>query len=160
MKTVLKYSGIIAAIFAIVAFIMILACDAVKYETALGTLTIKGTIALFGGKASMFTYKLAPLALIAFILMIAALVIILLGIILPIAKVTALDKVSGILNLIAVVALIVAGVFVFITLSNFNSANDLNGGSLTVGYVFVGIFSIVAGAFAILPAAVNLLSKK
>ena len=159
MKTVLKYSGIIAAIFAIVAFIMLLACNGVTFDWG-GTTIIPGTVVLFGGKVGLLTYKLAPLALIAFILIIVALVIIIAGIVLPLAKVTALDKFSGILNLIAVAALIVAGIFVFISANNFASANNISSVTLTPGYVFTGIFTIVAGAFAILPAAVNLLSKK
>lgn len=160
MKTFLKYSGVCAAVFAIVAFIMLLACNAITYESLLGTTNVGGTIVLFGGKIGALTYKLAPLALIAFILIIVALVIIIAGIVLPLAKVTALDKFSGILNLIAVAALIVAGIFVFISANNFASVNEISSGNLTPGYVFTGIFAIVAGVLAVLPAVANLISKK
>lgn len=159
MKTFLKYSGVCAAVFAIVAFIMLLACNGVTYDWG-GTTTIAGTVVLFGGKVGIITFKLAPLALIAFILIIVALVIIIAGIVLPLAKVTALDKFSGILNLIAVAALIVAGIFVFISANNFASANDISSVTLTPGYVFTGIFAILAGVLAVLPAVANLISKK
>ncbi|MBR3618010.1 MAG: hypothetical protein IKN46_04970 [Acholeplasmatales bacterium] len=157
MKTFLKYSGIIAAIFAIVAFIMILACSAVQYEL-IGTHYISGTTVIFGGDS----IKLAPAALIAFILLIVALIIIIAGIVLPLAKVTALDKVSGILNLLAVIALIFAGILIFCTKNSLCDANNASKDyyQLTVGYVFAGIFALVAGILAVLPAVVNLISKK
>ena len=162
MKTVLKFSGVIACIFALIAFIMVLACDAVRWEvTLLGVTTVsylKGTTAMFGGDH----VNLAPAALVAFILLIVALVIILAGIILPLAKVTALDKVSGILNLIAVIALIFAGVLILCTKNSYCDANKLSNtnSDLTVGYAFAGIFAIVAGIFAVLPTCANLASKK
>lgn len=157
MKTVLKFSGVIACIFALIAFIMILACNAVQYEL-IGTHYVKGTTVLFGGDH----IKLAPAALVAFILLIVALIIVIAGIVLPLAKVTKLDKISGILNLVAVVALILAGILIFCTKNSLCDANDAAKDyyDLTVGYVFAGIFSLIAGIFAVLPAVANLISKK
>lgn len=159
MKTVLKFSGVIACIFALIAFIMILACDGIQYKLGSVYMYASGTTVLFGSDSS----KLVPAALVAFILLIVALIIVIAGIVLPLAKVTKLDKISGILNLVAVVALILAGILIFCTK---NSFVDANGGStwgslnLTVGYVFAGIFALIAGIFAVLPAVANLISKK
>lgn len=169
MKKFLKYSGIIAAILAIVAFILMLACPAVRSGD---DIVAKGTTVLFGKKETStvlgvtFTgeTKLAWSALVGWIFVIVALIILLLGIILPLVKVTALEKFAGVLNLVAVVLLIVAGVFAFISLSVFCTANGLDSvpekWSLGAGWVIAGILAIVGGVVAILPAVVDLIGKK
>ena len=169
MKKFLQFSGIIAAVLAIVAFILLMATPAAMSGDEI---VAKGTTMLFGKKESAtilgitFTgeTKLAWSALLAWIFVIVALVILLLGIILPLLKVTALQKFAGVLNLIAVVLLVVAGIFVFISLAVFCSANGLDSVPekwvLSAGWVIAGILAIVAGAIAILPAAMDLIGKK
>lgn len=170
MKKFLQFSGIIAAVLAIVAFILLLATPAAMRGDEI---VAKGTTMLFGKKEAVVVagfnlgtseVKLAWSALLAWIFVIVALVILLLGIILPLLKVTALQKFAGILNLVAVVLLVVAGIFAFISLAVFCSANGLDSvpekWSLGAGWVIAGILAIVAGAIAILPAAMDLIGKK
>ena len=175
MKTVLKFSGIIAFVLAVVAFILMMATTSVVYTTnvnvpGLGSgshsSSVSGTVGIFGDD-----HFAAPWAgLIAWILIIVALLILCSAIVLPLLKVKALDKFAGILNLVAVIALVVAGVFMFLEVTAWTAANGdgsyslgsaLNGSySLGAGWVIAGIISIVAGVVAVLPAAADFLDKK
>ena len=173
MKTLLKYSGIISAVLAIVAFILLLATPAFTYtvkDNILGTkksADIAGATAIFGGTDAKYAATWA--GLLAFILIIVALVILICAIVLPLLKVKALDKFAGALNLVAVISLILAGVFAFCIVAAFKAANgDASGSSwigsatytIGAGWVIAGIIAIVAGVFAILPAACDFISKK
>lgn len=179
MKTVLKFSGIISAVIAIVAFILLLATPALSYTVASNfsadkTVTnVSGTLAIFGGEQKTFlgTFKWYPTwaGLLAFILIIVALVILCCAIILPLLKVKALEKFAGVLNLVAVISLILAGIFAFCIVAAYKAANgDASGASflgtasysIGAGWVIAGILSIVAGVFAVLPAAFDFLGKK
>lgn len=176
MKTLLKYSGIISAVLAIVAFILLLATPGVSYkaESGLGEVTknISGVACIFGGTDDKFACTWA--GLLAFILILVALVILICAIVLPLLKVKSLDKFAGVLNLVAVVALILAGIFAFCIVAAFKAANGDASGEITIagykvakatysigaGWVIAGILSIVAGVFAVLPAASDFISRK
>lgn len=166
MKTFLKFSGAIAAVLAIVAFILTLATNAVVYSYGNTSVSYAGTWVTFGHTESTLlgdvTYKLSWSALLAFIFAIVAIVILCAGVILPLLKVTALDKFAGILNLVAVILLVIAGVFVFIAFPTWVSANEgtTDNGALGAGWVIAGILYIVGGCIAIAPALANFLSKK
>ena len=178
MKTVLKFSGIISAVIAIVAFILILACPGVitKGNFSGNEVQNSGTLCIFGGegKGIILTYKYSATwaGLLAFILIIVALVILCCAIILPLLKVKVLDKFAGVLNLVAVISLILAGIFAFCIVAAFKAANrdgvasayGVTVNTLTfsigAGWVIAGILSIVAGVFAVLPAAFDLFGKK
>lgn len=174
MKNVLKFSGVIAAVLAIVSFILLLACPSVTATvTVLGyssTSSYSGISGIFGGGTTTIgdtTTEIDAAAvwtgILAFVLILVALVIIIAGIVLPLLKVTALEKVAGILNLVAVICLILAGVFTFCEVPAFVSANggsSTDGFALGAGWIFSGILSIVAGVFAILPAAFDFIGGK
>ena len=172
MKKVLKYSGIISLILAAIAFILMMASPAVVYKSGSTTIEFGGTMAIFGGPTDLNQKgillitgdaKLSIMALLAWILILVGMIIILLGVILPLLKVTALEKFAGVLNLIAVICLILGGVFMFLVVPTFFSANDRSvpdGTSITFGWVFGGILAIAGGVFAILPAAMDFIGKK
>lgn len=166
MKKYLKFSGIVAAVLAVVAFILLMATTGVYYQYGNTQYNYEGTVVLFGATKETWlgTSKIAPAAtgLIGWILVIVALVIILLGIILPLLKVNKLDKFAGVLNLAAVVALVVAGVLIFVSKPVFCSANNWNAedAHLGAGWIVAGILAILAGVCAILPAAVDFIGKK
>ena len=166
MKKYLKFSGIVAAVFALVAFILLMATTGVFYKYGNSQYNYEGTVVLFGATRETWlgTTKIAPAAtgLIGWILIIVALVIILLGIILPLLKVKALEKFAGVLNLVAVCALITAGILLFFSKGAFCSANEWNADDahLGAGWVIAGILAIIGGACAILPAAVDFVGKK
>ncbi len=165
MKKVLKFSGIAALLLAIVAFILMLSTSSVSVTgSAFGyskTGTYSGIEGTFGSDGITATWS----AIVAFVLILAAMIILIAGIILPILKIHALDKVAGILNLVAVIALVVAGIFLFIEVPCFRSANgittDITGISygLGAGWVIAGILSIIGGIVAILPAVFDFLGK-
>ena len=177
MKVLLKYSGIISAVLAIVAFILLLATPGVNvkasnFVTGAKTYNISGTTSIFGGSKAEFAPTWA--GLLAFILILVALLILCCAIVLPLLKIKASNKVAGALNLVAVIALILAGVFAFCVVAAFKAANGDNTHSASLfgfsiseakyvigaGWVIAGILSICAGVFAILPAAADFVSKK
>ena len=184
MKKVLQYSGIISLALGAVAFVLMMISHSLDYSyttTVLGaqvTVTgwYDGASAIFGrgmgynislasafsGEPVEWVGKLAWNALLAWIFILAALVILLLGVILPMFKVKALDKFSGVLDLICIALLVVAGVLIFFTLPTFAGANEWNSTenwSLGAGWVIAAILAIAGGVFAALPTLANLLKK-
>ena len=172
MKKFLQFSGLIAAVFAIVSIILLMACPSITYTIAGNAYSYSG---IFGGKITaslggltgeIGEIKATATAVIAFILLIAGIVILLLGAILPLLKVTALNKFSGLLNLIAIVCLIAAGVLVFFEVPAFCAAQstdkvnwDPSNYHLGAGWTVSGILSIVGGVLALAPACANFLAK-
>ncbi len=174
MKKLLKYSGICAFVLALVAFILMLSTSALVYPLErTDDATVSGIHGIFGGVVASLdlgifgkvtgSYNATWSAIIAFVLILVSMIILLAGFVLPLLKVHALDKVAGILNLVAVLALIVAGIFLFIEKPCFAGANGWNstdGWKLGAGWIVAGILSIFGGVVAILPAAFDFASKK
>lgn len=179
MKKFLQFSGLIAAVIAIVSFVLLLACPSMTVTTTfLGKTSvteISGIYGIFGGKVldsgwswldDNTALKATPTAIIAFVLLIVAMVILIVGALLPILKIKALNKFAGLLNLIAVIALVVAGILVFIEVPCFAAAQSTadytystDYHALGAGWLISGICAIVAGVLAIMPAAADFLAK-
>ncbi len=176
MKKFLQFSGLIAAVVAVVAFVLMLTCPSLVYSSGItdpvniagvdGIFGKVSTTTILGTTVSATVYHATPSAIIAFIVLIAAMVILILGALLPILKINALNKFSGLLNLIAVIALVVAGVLIFIEVpcfcaaqSNENITVSTDGYSLGAGWIISGICAIAAGVLAIAPAFANFLAK-
>ena len=149
MKTFFKLSGIITFVVALVGFILSLTTTGiiVAPDTFLET-KLSGAEATFGTNL----FDGAVTAVLAFVFALIALVILCIGVILPILKVKNLDKVAGLLNCIAVICLIVAGVLCFFTKSSFSSANSDVSANLGVAFILGGILYI-----AICPTIANLI---
>lgn len=169
MKTFLKFSGLISLVAAVVGFVLMLATQAVVITSGNTTYFFTGPDVMFGCTKSALggllaaTYKAAPLALIAFILVIVALLVLLAGFVLPLAKIKVLERFAGVLNLCALVCLVLAGIFMFCVVPNFFGVNEMNvpdGSGVGAGWVIGGIIFIVAGAVAICPAVADFLGKK
>ncbi len=171
MKKFLQFAGLISAVLAIAAFIFMMAGNGLVNKVSDSTTyTVSGIRAIFGGKEETILgtaeYKPAATALIAWILVLVAIIILVAGVVLPLLKVSALEKFAGLLNLIAVCALVVAGVLLFFTQPVFNQANKSSLGTLyddyklSVAFVFAAILAIAGGVIAILPAAMDFIGKK
>jgi len=167
MKKLLQFAGIISLALAVIAFVLMMATNAMNVDNGiLGKFVIGGTTAIFGHKSTGLLdpeYKAAALALIAWILILVGMIVVLLGVVLPLLKINALEKFSGILDIAALVCFALGGIFMFIVIPSFASANEwnnTNGVTIGAGWVIGGILAIAAGAFAILPAAAAFLSKK
>ena len=167
MKQVLKFSGIISLVLVAVAFILMMATNACMQVSGSLQVNYAGTTAIFGHQGEGLldpTIKLAPLALIAWILILVGMIIVLVGIDLPLLKINALEKFAGLLNLIAVVCFVLGGVFMFIVVPSLWAANEWgdipDNAKIGAGWVIGGILAIVGGAFAILPAAMDFIGKK
>ena len=167
MKKVLQYSGFISAILGVIAFVLMMATPAASYTILGSTSYVAGTTAIFGSTTKTIlgdavTHP-SPLALIGWILALVGVLLLLLGVILPLLKAKGLLKFAGLMNLVAVVCLVLAGVFAFLVVPTFISANggsSTDGWAIGAGWVIAGILAIAAGAFAILPAAADFLGKK
>ena len=173
MKKYLKFSGIVALVFALVAFILLMASHSVVYAENTAN-WYSGISAVFGGGTAQISIggwsnsgsvdaKLAWPALIGWILILVAMVIILAGIILPLLKVKALDKFLGLITLVAAGLLIVAAIFAFVSkgvLFAVNEYNNANDWTLGAGWVIGGILFILAGGVAACPVVLGLLGKK
>ena len=115
MKKALKFSGLAALVFALVAFILLMASHSVVYADNTAN-WYSGISAVFGNgtaqvdimgwsKSGAVDAKLAWPALIGWILVLVAMIILLAGVVLPLLKIKALDKFAGVLNLVAVASL-------------------------------------------------------
>ena len=167
MKKFLQFAGVISLALGVIAFVLMMATNAMNVDSGiLGNLTISGITAIFGHKSTGLLdpeYNAAVLGLIAWILVLVGMLVVLCGILLPLLKVKALEKFSGILDIAALVCFVLAGIFMFIVVPSFAGANKWNntdGVTIGAGWVIGGILAIAAGALAILPAAANFLAKK
>ena len=173
MKKVLQFAGLISLVLAAIAFVLMMATPAVSYTvSSSSTVNFAGTLAIFGGELDaaqillLLTDKAKPatLALLAWIFILVGMIIVLLGVVLPLFKVKAVEKFAGLLNLCALVLFVIAGIFMFTVRVGFFSAQGFKDvpekAAIGFGWVFGGILSIAAGAFAILPAAANFFGKK
>lgn len=175
MKTLLKFSGFISLVLVVVAAVLLLATPGITVTTnVLGKSVVTefaGTTVIFGKTETAtivgftFSGRIEPsvLALIGFILLCVGACAVLFALLLPLLKGKGSQKIAGLLNLVAVLALVVAGVFVFIAVPTFFSANGgdaPSGSALGAGWVIAAILAIAGGAFAILPAAADFVSKK
>ena len=179
MKKLLKFSGICAAVIALVGFILLMTTPILELHGDNGWAIVGGGV--FGGgtfKSQLGGYivehaadsKLAWTGLIGWILMLVAILILIAGFVLPLLKINTLEKFAGILNLVAVISLVVAGILVFVSAPVFQHANGAEVGgewqdaytnyTLGVGWIFAGILAIVGGCLAILPAAVDFIGSK
>ena len=178
MKKALRFAGLAAFAIGLVAFILLMAGTGLYYKYEVGSTVsitkIAGTTVLFGSKEPIAigsivigeaVTKLAPMALIAWILIIVALVILLVGALFPLFKIKAIDKVAGALNLVAVLALVAAGVMLFFTRASFISANEIGENTakalhLGGAYIVAAIVSICGGVTAILPAIFDFVANR
>ena len=166
MKKVLQFSGLISLVLAIVAFILMMATNAVVQSSGSVQVVTAGTKAIFGYKGEGLLdpdIKLAPLALIAWIFILVAMIIIAAGVILPLLKINALEKFAGILNIVALALLVIGGIFMFVVLPSFFGANGYDevpdNAAIGAGWVIGGILFILAGLVAACPAVMKILKK-
>ena len=162
MKAFLKFAGLIAAVLALVAFILMLASNALVTKALGNTYYVAGTSVLFGEKGAIVDVAPAATAIIAFIFVIVAILILVLNFVMPLLKVKAFEKVGKILNFVAIGALVLAGIFLFFTRAAFSGANDgaFDDYNLAFGYVFAAILLLLGGVVAFLPTAFALVGKK
>ena len=183
MKKFLQFAGIISLALAAVAFILMMATHAIEYKAeglisasawysgaavifGKGPAYSSGAISILGVSGSdnyTFEGNLAVTALLSWIFVLAAMIILLVGIVLPLLKINALQKFAGLLNLIAVCLLVLGGILMFFTLLVFSAANEWNstdGCAIGAGWIIAAILYIVAGVVAIMPAAADFIAKK
>ena len=179
MKKFLQFAGLISCCLALVAFILLMVTHSVVYLDDAAKNWYSGISAVFGGGQAQISVsgfgltvstgavdvdaKLAWCALLAWIFGLVAMLVLLFGALIPVLKIKALEKFAGLLNLIAVGLLVVAGIFVFFTVPAFAGANEWknsDGWGLGAGYVIAAILFLAAGAVAALSPVMELLGKK
>ena len=136
-----------------------------------GDHVINGTAAIFGEDLGELAGVKSHLdaawsATLGWILAMVGVIALLLGVILPLLK---LEKFAGLVNLVALCALVIGGVFVFVsqpcsvTTSGYGASaitNPYSDHALSATWIIAAILYIAAGALAILPAAMDLFGKK
>lgn len=174
MKTFLKYSGILAAVIAIVGFILMMTTPAFFIQSGDETYYLTGAQALFGEEVTgslggFITLNAGHInavwsATLGWILAIVGILALICGVILPLLK---LEKFAALVNIIALAALLLAGVFVFVsqpctfTLKGASEASEFyKDYALNATWVIAGILYLVAGGLAILPTAMDIFGGK
>ena len=166
MKKVLPFMGLVALVCGLVAFILMLATSAIHGSTSLGDYSYSGVTAIFGHKSTGLLdpeYKPSILALIGWILALVGLLASLAGVLGGLLKIKALQKLGGLLMLVAAGCFLVAGIFMFLVVPTFFGANELDvpsSAGVGAGWVIGAILNLVAAAAAALPAVMGLLGKK
>ena len=166
MKKVLPFAGLIAFVLALVAFILLMATPAIVSTNSDGA--VKGTIAIFGGTEKIWgplaiEYKGSALALIGWILLLVGLLAACVGAIGGLLKVKALQNLGRVFALVAAGCFLVAGIFFFLVVPTWYSANELdvpNNVAIGAGWVVGAILTLVAAASAACPVVLGLLGKK
>ncbi len=170
MKAFLKFSGLIAAVLAIVSIILMMATPALSATSGNVTVTVDGTTVLFGADTKTLLGTVhtngAWSTLVGWILTLVAAIALLVVGILPLLKVNALDKFAGLIALCSACALIVGGVLLFFVQPAMNAANAVDAikepfknYSLGAGHIVAAILNILAGLVAACPAVMKLLKK-
>ena len=178
MKKLLKFVPLCALLLAIVAFILLLATNGLTYANEIGGQKVTGfysaSAVMFGqGKSQTasggialtgdFDGKGAWNAVLAFVFLLIALVLLLISAITVFVKIKALEKFGGIIALAAGALLLVAGIFVFFTKGAFAAANDygdMENWGLGAGWVVAAILAILGGIVSACPAVLALVEKK
>ncbi len=163
MKKYLKYFAPAAALLALVAFILLLVTPGVVSVSNNSQYNFPGTTVLFGGTVKFLIFegqvKLAWSALVAWILIIIAVVAFVVLFVLEMLKVSVLDKYAPFIKLGLSALLIIAAIFVFVTVPVFEAVNELRDLSIGVGYVFAGILAILAAGVGAVPSVLGLIKK-
>ena len=152
MKQFLKFSGLIALGLALVGFILFMATPAITYE---GETAASGADVLFGRSTILVDIKPSALALIAWILILVALLALAFMSIMMFAKKDFYEKIGNLFAIIIAIAFILAAVFSFFTVPTYFSANGVDsvpdGYVLGVGWIIGAILVILAGGLSLLP---------
>ena len=180
----LPFAGICAAGLVVAAFILLLATTGVSYNytTILlgrtGSATFSGQMTLFGGE---FVYDFgggytvsdpvagSGVALTSWILVLAALAVLVVTFVLSLVKIKIVIRLAGLLNLAAAGVLIAAGIMLLTVPGNFVAANQdrfdwfsvfSNGDTvLGAGWIVAAILCFVGALVAAVPGCLELFAK-
>lgn len=156
MKIFLKYANFIAAGLLLLAFIFTLAFPGViqvfKTGSTTTTTPFAGGQCIFGG--GDMSLKATWVGIISFIFVILALLATAALIILPLLKITALDKYATLITYAVAALVFLTGIFTFCIVPAFCGANGVEGikTSYSTGYFAIGGGWFFAGIFYILSA--------
>ncbi len=141
MKSIVKFAGIIALCLGLLGFILLMATPSL---TVMG-MSLSGIDGIFG-EAAQWSGTLA------WVLALLALIMLVLGCVLPMLKVTALEKFNKIFKIVAAILLVFAGIFTFCEAAVANGDSPVKVADLGAGWIVSGILFILGGIFSILPA--------
>lgn len=150
MKSIVKFSGIIALALSVLGFILIMATPSLVVDGGIiGKANVSGIDGIFGDAAQWC-------GTLAWIFVLISIIVLALTI-LPMLKVNALEKFNRIFAIVAAVLLVIAGIITFIEASAANSevGLGLNAFKLGGGWIVSGILFIIAGLFSILPVFIK-----
>ena len=162
MKKLSKFSYLFALPFTIISFVLMLATNAIINDKYKVDIFVPGTEAVFGHKPISEIdppSNPSPLALTAWILALVAILIIVLGVFLRFIYRDELEKAHIVLSFIAIICLILAGIFMFNVVSTFWSANDmgypLKGTRIGTGWGVAASFYFLSALILLFPIVVS-----
>ena len=161
MKSLVKFSGLCAAVLALVTFILMLATPAITGSNigGFGNGEVAGTLAIFGNE----NYTLAWSGLLAWIFVLVAMLALCAVSVLPLLGIKALEKFENLILCVSAGLLLVGAIFMFVVVPAFWGANSsvLNvTGNVGAGWIVGAILDIIAACGAALKPASGLLGKK
>ena len=161
MKQFIKFSGLCAAVLALVTFILQLATPAITGANigGWGNGNVPGTVAIFGND----TYTLSWAGLLSWIFVLVALLGVCCITVCDLLKIKALEKFASLILFVGAGLLLVAGIFMFTVSGTFLAANGLNNlvsAGVGAGWIIGGILAILAAGCAALKPVLDLLGKK
>ena len=158
MKKLAKLAPLCGAVLAVVAFILVMATPALTMDAFGGKIEIAGTSAIFGETTTLLgktiqVYNPSWAALIGWILLIVAFVVLVLSTCGELLGVKALKGLNKLFNIIGACSLIVAAILLALVVPTFMGANDMSGEGMGIGagWVIAVILSGLGGLGALLP---------
>ena len=154
MKKYIPFLAICSFILGVVAFVLMMTTNAVVRDS----LAYEGTTVLFGKTTNLYVVDVythgAPVALVAWILLIVAMLTSAIASILPLAL-PKHKSLAGVANALTFAMLLTSGVLVLFTKNSFGSANgaDFSSWNLGGGYITASILSFVGAGTSAIPAA-------
>ena len=174
LKKILPFTGLIAAVLAIVTLILMMACPVGVYTASSGDKSyVSGIAAIFGetkelGFGISSTIKLGWAGLLGWILIVVAILALIVAAVLQFVL-KKKPQLGSILAIVAGVCAIVAGIFCFCGLAAVNSANVtevsgtkiymFNDYNLGAGWVIAGILGLCAGGVALINCILGIVAS-
>ena len=169
MKKYFKYAGIVSVVLAVVAFILVVACNGAKFEAGGYTDKTKGMDMIFA-KGDCKGADKSVAGLFGFIFLLVAMIAAIVGVLLPLVGKEMNPKIASIINIVAAVLFILGGILIICTAHSFIDANDdgmtkamikeaKKHTDCTVEYALAGILSMLAGVVTLVPAVSGFMNK-
>lgn len=158
MKKYLKFAGLCGDVFAFIAWILMMSTPIIIGAKVNGTF-VSNSLTTFYGTEALFGDHLAGCATTAWVFALIAMVAVPVIFVLPLFKINVLDKWTNYINLGFALVFVICAILTFASKAQF-AGDGLKNAVVGAGWVFAGIFYLIAACGVALPAVLNLIEKK